>query len=117
MKQYKEIENDIEYDVFEMDEVELYFEVERIEKIENSKVIRTCYGCREIFYFRFGEAHNDWGPSSIKIYPDGMMCCGYWKDGVHLNDEEWKCIHRTKVIDKMLNKCEECKKILCLTGV
>ena len=112
MKRYKEIENGIEYEVFEMDEVELYFEVKRIEKIEHSKVIRTCYGCREVFYFKNGEAHNDWGPCSIRIYPSGSICnCGYWREGEHLSDEEWKCFYRTKMIDDILKKCECYEKI------
>ena len=63
MKQYKEIENGIEYEVFEFEESEQDFEARIIEKYEYSKIIRVYDTYKDIFYFKKGEAHNDYGPA------------------------------------------------------
>lgn len=120
MKQYKEIENDIEYDVFELNDCEIYIERKELERYEHCKIIKAYDDCIDIYYLKYGEPHNEWGPSAVRIggtldrgwlfwnqYED---CGPYYIDGCKLEDEEWKCFHRTKMIDEMLNNCNECKR-------
>jgi hypothetical protein len=112
MKQYKEIENGIEYEVFELTMPELYYQIREIEKIEYAKVVRQYDDHKDVFYFHKGEAHNKFGPCVVTILENGesFPIC-YYFDGDRLTDEEWKVYHRTKVIDEVLKKYEKYEKI------
>ena len=65
MKRYKEIENNIEYDVFEFDETEKDYQARIIEELPYSKIVRDYNTYKDVFYFKKGQAHNDYGPTSI----------------------------------------------------
>lgn len=99
MKCYKQIENGIEYEVFEFEEYEQDYQCREIEKFEYSKIIRNYDTYKNSYYFRKGEAHNDYGPAFIAEATGPV----YYRFGDKINDEEWKVYYRTMLIDRMIN--------------
>jgi len=98
MKSYKQIEYGIEYEVFDFERGDLS-QVEHLGKKEHAKIIRNGH----TYYFRYGEAHNDYGPALIREF-DGRYEEDYYQFGRRLNEEEFKNIKRTELIDRMLKE-------------
>lgn len=106
MKRYKEVENGIEYEVFEFNEYENDYETNILNKIEYCKIVRLFPTYKNIYYFKYGEAHNDFGPAAIVDSLDNI----YYRHGDRLKDEEWKSYYRTLIMNKMLNGDEYSSK-------
>ncbi len=102
MKQYKEVENKIEYEVFEFDETEQDYEVRIIERFEYAKIKRVYDTYTNTYYFKRGEAHNDYGPAMVAEATGPV----YYRFGDKVQDEEWKAYYRTMIMDRMLNSDE-----------
>ena len=103
MKTSKKIENGIEYEVFDFEvEDPLDQEVEQLRKKEHAIIRRHGH----TYYFRYGEAHNDYGPAIIREF-QGHMEEDYFQFGRRIKDGELKNFLRTSWIDKMISEKAE----------
>lgn len=100
MKTSKIIENGIEYEVFDFEvDDPLTQEVEQLRRKEHSIIRRHGH----TYYFRYGEAHNDFGPAIIREFEDHYEE-DYFQFGRRLKDGEQRSFLRTAWIDKMLKE-------------